>query len=189
MITNTDTGTMDMEERDLDFFIRSYLKAAGGYLYFTRGKYPKSIRVPMMASIKVDGNEIPIEFLPSFSPEYESIKKDGANVPMTSDEVIQERSDEDRELEKSKKEIAESVEEEAADVREKATDTASSESKNKPNPTGQAAPAREPKGPPRPAPFEKGVGPDDMKERDSKFERELKRNLTPDPDIPESSEE
>ncbi len=77
MIVNSENKSMDMEVRDINYILPAYVKS---YLFISRNEMPKKITFPMFPSVKVNGIDIPIEYVPPLDEIALKISKDGKDV-------------------------------------------------------------------------------------------------------------
>ena len=82
MRVNLEQLTMDMEERDWNYFMPAYMRA---YLFGSKGNEPIKIVFPKFKEVvnPTTGNHIPVEWVEVDSPVAQEIKADGAVVPET----------------------------------------------------------------------------------------------------------
>lgn len=79
--------SVDMEERDINYVLSSYVRL---YLFQTRNQDPEVITFPMFKSVPhpyKPGVKIPVEYAPDISPIAIEITQDGADIPETTPEA------------------------------------------------------------------------------------------------------
>ena len=104
MIINEAEGRMEIEERDINYILQSYIRL---YEFQTKNKLPNEIVFPMFSSVPhptLKGIKIPIQWVPELSGIAVSIKEDGSNIPLPSaeSEAIADKKEEDYNAKKSR---------------------------------------------------------------------------------------
>ena len=85
MRVNQLRNTLDIEERDWDFFMPAMLRM---YLFQSKGIEPKEVIFPKFKSIKYGDVEVSVKWIDPESSEAKEIKVDGSNIPQT-DEILE----------------------------------------------------------------------------------------------------
>ena len=104
MRINDKDKQMEIESRDINYILPAYLRS---YLFFTKNVMPERIIFPMFPSVKIDGLDIPIEYLPHIDPIVAEITTDGSNVAEVTAQQEAELDDKDEEIKRLKSELAE----------------------------------------------------------------------------------
>lgn len=105
MRINKDKQSIDIEERDIAYFLSAYVRQ---YEFYTRGELPKEIVFPMFESVVYrQGVGTPIRFIPVASPEAADIIEDGSNIPITSEKQLAALDEKDEEIKKLKQQVEE----------------------------------------------------------------------------------
>lgn len=188
MRINDKNQTIDMEARDLNFIMPAYIRS---YQYYMKGEDPKEIIFPMFPSaLSASGVWIPIRYIEPTSSLAGEIAKDGSDVP----EVTE---DEEEKLD-AKDEAAKEVKEQIVEPEEKPTEQANMKKLVEDMDTvvktienGVKLEATQPDRQPKmPASGDIGPGthPDSMGSRDIRADRQIVKDLTPEPSVDESEE-
>ncbi len=77
MRINQENKSVDMEARDINYILPAYIRS---YQFFTKGENPERIIFPMFPSVKADGKDIPIEYVPPLDAIAVEIAEDGKAV-------------------------------------------------------------------------------------------------------------
>jgi hypothetical protein len=84
MITNVEGKQMEMEKRDMNYILTSYLRM---YLFQSRNEDPDRIILPMFSEIPHPHRKamVKVVYVPENSPINAEIEHDGSNVPLTTE--------------------------------------------------------------------------------------------------------
>ena len=212
MRINTDRNTMDMEARDISYFLQAYLLQ---YLFASKAEDPTKIIIPMFPSVphpRKPRVQIPIKWVEPDSPIAVEIAKDGSNIPEATveeapkepeEEVAEEPTPAPEDIIRQEEE-ANPPEEQSEPVTEQeeispakaALEKLKGEKRDSSLLEGTTAlkdwqkehppEEREPKQPPS---GDIGTGhPDDMSSRDVGFDRKIAAALRPEAQVDESKE-
>ena len=104
MIINESAGRMEIEERDINYILQSYIRM---YQFQTKNKLPFAITFPMFGSVPISATaRIPIEWVPEISPVAAAIKEDGSNVPLPTEASIAEADKKEKDYNAKKEQLA-----------------------------------------------------------------------------------
>ena len=183
---NLPNKSIDIEARDINYILGAYIRS---YLFLSKNQSPEKIIFPMYSVVPhpLDPNIlIPIEYIPSTDQYVTDLTKDGSNIP----EVTPAE-------EKALDTLDEKIEKARAHPKMLATEDQTTGNTD-PDHTHEISPARAAMAkleqpvrvPKMPASGDIGPGtsPDNMGSRDIKLERQIRKDLTDEPDIDESKE-
>jgi len=77
MRINSENKSMDMEARDINYILPTYVRS---YLFYSKNEMPSRIIFPMFPSVKVGGVDIPIEYVHPLDKIAVEITEDGKDV-------------------------------------------------------------------------------------------------------------
>ena len=183
---NLPNKSIDIEARDINYILGAYVRS---YLFLSKNQSPEKIIFPMYSVVPhpLDPNIlIPIEYIPATDQYVTDLTKDGSNIP----EVTPAE-------EKALDTLDEKIEKARAHPKMLATETQTTGIFD-PDHTHEISlaraamakleqPVRVPKMPAS-GDIGPGTSPDNMGSRDIKLERQIRKDLTDEPDIDESKE-
>lgn len=102
MRINSENKSMDMEARDINYILPAYIRS---YLFYTKNKMPERIIFPMFSSVRFDGIDVPIDYLPPLDPVTIEITQDGSNVAEVTPAQEAEIDTKDEEIKKLRAEL------------------------------------------------------------------------------------
>ena len=104
MRINSDNKTMDIEARDINYILPTYVRS---YQFYSKNELPTKIIFPMFVSVKAAGVDIPIEWVPPLDPVAVEIGKDGSNVAEVTEEQEAALDKKDAEIKRLRAEVEE----------------------------------------------------------------------------------
>ena len=107
MRVNEQTKSMDIEARDVNYILPSYIRL---YLFQTRNVDPEKIIFPMYRSVPHPFKKevmIPIEYVPDDSPVAVEIMRDGSNVTEATEETETAADKKEKDYDAAQKKIRE----------------------------------------------------------------------------------
>lgn len=190
MRINRERKSVDIEERDIEFMLATYVR---NYMFYSENEEPEKIIFPMFKSIVKSVNpevRIPIEFVPIEGEVAQEIAEDGKDIPLATEAEIAAKDAAEADLtpasegtvlqplvsEADAPSVVRLSIEEAMGTKKVSTDTGT------PNVT---TPDRRPKAPDHPAP--EGTL-SDMGPRDRRDQTRVAKDIAPQADVDEEKE-
>ena len=184
MITNIEQKTMEMEARDINYILPSYVRT---YLFISKNEDPDRIIFPMFPSIPhphKKGQTIPIEYVPYLGEVAVAIAKDGKDIAEVTPQQEAALDEKDDEIKRLRAQLGSITDNDTQPEEPKVQSSAKAAFANIESTT---QPARQPKQPPG-GDLGAGTPLSDMGKRDIGDQKFTAKALSDEPSIDESKD-